>query len=72
MRARTEKIVRVPNNYEGLGLLAKNEMWQGVYLASALTRAENGVRVSSIIITKRDHKVELPLLTQKAWKGKVH
>ena len=46
IRARTESIVRVPNNYKGLGLLAKNEVLPVVYLASALTRAEDGVCVS--------------------------
>ena len=49
--ARTENIVRVPSNYKNLGLLAKNELLPGVYLASALTRAENGVCVTIIINT---------------------
>ena len=43
VRARTENIVRVPTNYMVLGLLAKNEILPGVYLASALTRGEKGV-----------------------------
>jgi hypothetical protein len=74
LRARTENIVRVPTNYKGLGLLAKNEILPGVNLASALTRAENGVCVTSIInTTERDQAVELPRVDQKAWKkGKVH
>ena len=49
LRARTENIVRVPTNYKGLGLLVKNEILPGVYLASALTRGENGLCVTSII-----------------------
>jgi hypothetical protein len=49
--ARTENIVRVPSNYKNLGLLAKNELLPGVYLASALIRAENGVCVTIIINT---------------------
>jgi len=41
-------------------LLAKNEILPGVYLASALRRAENGVCVTSIINTaERDQTVEL-------------
>jgi len=69
LRARTENIVRVPTNYKGLGFLAKNEILPGVYLASALTRGQNGVCVTSIInatvtsiinATERDQTVELP------------
>ena len=60
-RARTENIVRVPTNYKGLGLLVKNEILPCVYLASALTRGENVVCVTSIInATERDQTVELP------------
>jgi len=60
LRARIENIVRVPTNYKGLGLLAKNEILPGVYLTSALTRAENGVCVTSVInTTERDQTVEL-------------
>jgi hypothetical protein len=61
LRARTENIVKIPINYNGLGPLDKNEILPGVYLASALTRGENGVCVTSIInSTERDQTIELP------------
>ena len=42
-------------------MLYKIEILPGVYLASALTRGENGVCVTSIInATERDQTVELP------------
>ena len=50
--ARTENILRIPTTHKGLGLLDKNEILPGVYLHSALTRAENCVCVESIINTK--------------------
>ena len=43
LKARTENIVNVPNNYKGLGLLDKTELSPGFYLAASLTRGENGV-----------------------------
>ena len=61
LRARTQNIVIVPNNYKGLGLLEKNEIFPGVYVDSALTRGENGVCVTSIINSiERDQSVDLP------------
>jgi hypothetical protein len=61
LRARIENIVMVTTNYKGLGLLAKNEIFPGLFFASALTRAENAVCVTSIInMTERDQTVELP------------
>jgi len=61
MRARTETIVNVPNNYKGLGQLDKNKILSGFYLASSLTSRENGVCVTNIIYTiERDQTVELP------------
>ena len=72
LRARTENIVRVPTNYKDLGLLDKNEILPGVYLASALTRGENGVCVMSIInATKRDQTVELPWVDLENLEGEV-
>ena len=56
LRVRTENIVRVPANYKGLVLLDKNEILPGVYLASALTRGENGVCVTSIINSTERHQ----------------
>jgi len=61
LRARTENIVSVPTTSKGLGLLPKNEILPGVYIASSLTRAVDGVCVTSIInTTEIDQNVELP------------
>ena len=60
LRARTKNIVNVPTNYKGLGLPDKNEILPGVYLASALTRGENGVCYKYHKHDKRDQTVELP------------
>ena len=50
-RARTENIVSVPTTSKGLGFLPKNELLPGVFIASSLTQAVNGVCVTSIINT---------------------
>jgi hypothetical protein len=61
VRARTENIVEIPTSSKGLGLLPKGELLPGVYIASSLTRAVNGVCVTSIInTTETDQTVELP------------
>jgi hypothetical protein len=61
LKVRTENIVRVPTTSKGLGLLPKNEILPGIYIASSLTRAVNGVCVTSIINTaETDQKIELP------------
>ena len=60
LQARTENIVNVPTNYRGLGLLHKNELLTGIYLAAALNRGENGVCITSVInTTKKDQTVDL-------------
>jgi hypothetical protein len=54
-------IVRVPNSSKGTCLLPKSELSQGIYLASSLTTAINGVCVTNIInMTGTDQTVELP------------
>ena len=61
LRARTENIVSVPTTSKGLGLLPKNELLPGVYIAASLTRAVNGVCITSIINpTEADQTVLLP------------
>jgi hypothetical protein len=61
LKARTENIVAVQTSSKGLGLLPKEELLPGVYLASSLARALNGVCVSSIInTTETDQTIELP------------
>ena len=61
IKARTETIVRVPTTSKGLGVLPKDELLPGVYVASSLTRAVNGVCVTSIVnTTETDQTVELP------------
>ena len=61
--ARTEHMVPVPTTYKGLGLLPKNEILPGTYLASELTRAGNGVCVTSIInTTETDETLDLPFV----------
>ena len=53
LKARTEMIVRVPTSSKGKGFLPKNELLPGLYLASSLTRALNGVCVTSITFSRR-------------------
>jgi len=61
LRARTETIIRVPTTSKGLAVLPKDELLPGVYVASSLTRAVNGVCVTSIVnTTETDQTVELP------------
>ena len=73
LRARTENIVKVPTNYKGLRCLQKNEILPSVYLASALTRGENGVCVTSIInATEKDQTVDLPWVDLQTWMKRVH
>jgi len=61
LMARTENVVSVPTTSKGLGLLPKNELLPGVYIASSLTRAINGICVTSIInTTEADQTVVLP------------
>ena len=48
LKVRTENIVNVPTSSKGLGLLPKNEILPGVYLASSLTKAVDCVCVSSV------------------------
>jgi hypothetical protein len=61
LKAGTEMIVGVPTSSEGTGLLPKSELLPGVHLASSLTKAINGVCVTSIInMTQTDQTVELP------------
>ena len=59
--ARTENIGSVPTTSKGLGLLPKNELLPGLYIASSLNQAVNGVCVTSIInTTEADQTVHLP------------
>jgi len=60
LKARSQHIISVPTDSEGLGLFPKQEIVPGVYLASFLTRAVNGVYVTSVLNTT-DADVTLPL-----------
>jgi hypothetical protein len=61
LKARTENIVGVPTTSKGLGLLPKSELLPSVYLASSLTRAANGICVTSVVnTTETDQTIELP------------
>ena len=62
LQARTENTVNVPTNYKGLGLLHKNELLTGIYLAAAMTRGENGVCVT-IVINTTDKNQTYPWFT---------
>ena len=63
LQARTEHIVNVPTNYKGLGILNKTELTPGVFLVASLTRAKNGVCVTSIVnTTEQDQMISLPLV----------
>ena len=51
----------VPTTSKGLCLLPKNELLPGMYIASSLTQAVNGICVTSIInTTEADQTVDLP------------
>jgi len=58
-KARTETIVRVPTTSKGLGVLPKDELSPGVYVASSLTRAANGVCVTSIVNTTETNRTNV-------------
>ena len=60
LKARSEHIISVPTDSEGVGLFSKQEIVPGVYLASSLTRAVNGVCVTSVLNTT-DADVTIPL-----------
>ena len=63
LQTRTEHIVNVPTNYKGLGILNKNELTPGLFLATSLTRAKNVVCVTSIVnTTQQDQMISLPLV----------
>jgi hypothetical protein len=64
LRARSEHITNVPTHSKGLGLLSREEILPGVYLASSLTRAVNGVCATSVINTNEtDVTMQLPCVT---------
>jgi hypothetical protein len=64
LKARSEHIVNVPTHSEGLGLLSRDEISPGVYLASSLTRLVNGVCATSILNTNEtDLTIQLPRVT---------
>ena len=61
LKARTENVVTVLTTSKGLGLLPKNELVPGVFIASSLTRAVNGFCVTSVVNTmETDQAIELP------------
>ena len=58
-----QNTLNVPTNYKGLGILNKTELTPGVFLAASLTRAKNGVCVTSIVnTTEQDQMISLPLV----------
>ena len=61
LKARSENIVNVPDNYKDLGMLDKTELSPGIFLAASLTRGENGVCLTSVEnTTEQDQTVILP------------
>jgi hypothetical protein len=64
LKARSEHIINIPTHSERLGLLSRDEISLGVYLASSLTRAVNGVCATSIVNTNEmDLTIQLPQVT---------
>jgi hypothetical protein len=64
LKAMSVYIINVPTHSEGLGLLSREEILPGVYLASSLTRAENGVCTTSVINTNgTEMTMQPPLVT---------
>jgi hypothetical protein len=51
LKLRTESIVRLPTKSKGLGIIPKEEIVPGVYLAESLTEEINGYCVTSIVNT---------------------
>jgi hypothetical protein len=61
LKARIKNTVGVPTTSKGQSLLHKSELLPGVYLASSLIRAANGICVTSVInTTETDQTIELP------------
>jgi hypothetical protein len=60
LNARTERIVRLPTKSCGTGIIPKEELAPGVYLAETLTEAVDGYCATSIVNTSEDVTTEPP------------
>ena len=61
LKARSENIVKLSTKSLGYGLISKKELMPGVYLAESLTKAMNGMCITSIINTlEEDITLDLP------------
>ena len=61
LKARSENIVKLPNKSVGHGLTSKKELMPGVYLAESLTKAMDGMCITSIVNTlEEDITLDLP------------
>jgi hypothetical protein len=62
LKSRAESIVRLPAKSNGIGIVSKREIVPGVYLAEALTEAEDGYCVANVVSTSVDVTVEIPFV----------
>jgi hypothetical protein len=61
LRARSENYVKLPTSSKGIGLIEKQEISPGIYLAESLTRETNGLCVTSIInMLEEDVTIDYP------------